>query len=87
MHVVLMIYDSAIITSSTSCSVVKMRAADPASVQSHVISESCPVCPCLKLVIICGTRAKIAETVPIMGRAERYYVESGRRERETCSGQ
>ena len=40
LHVVLMMYDDAMIGSFTSCSVVKMRAEEPQKVKSHVIRES-----------------------------------------------
>lgn len=40
LHVVLIMYDDAMMGSFTSCSVVKMRAEEPQNVKSHVISES-----------------------------------------------
>ena len=46
LHVVLMMYDDAMIGSITSCSVVKMRAEEPQKVKSHVIRESyCAAAP------------------------------------------
>ena len=40
---------------------------------NQVTNDNWPVWPCLKLVIIWGTRAKTAETVPIIGRIDKYY--------------
>lgn len=40
MQVVLMMYEEAMMGSFTSCSVVKMRAVDPQSVNSQVIKDS-----------------------------------------------
>lgn len=53
--------------SGTSISVVKIRTADPTSENDHEISDNWPVCPCLKLVMIWGMRAKRPKRVLMMG--------------------
>lgn len=52
LHEVLIMYEEAIIGSFTSWRVVKIRAAEPQRVKSHVMNDNWPVCPCLKLVMI-----------------------------------
>ena len=42
---------------------------------SRPAAPTCPVCPCLKLVMIWGTRANTADRVPVIGRMYRYCVQ------------
>ena len=60
--------------SGTSMRVVKMRTADPTNEKDHDASDSCPVWPCLKLVIIWGMRADRPNAVLIRGTMDCIYV-------------
>ena len=54
-------------TSWTSVNVVNIRMVDPANDIDQEMSDNWPVWPCLKLVMIWGTRAEILNTALMMG--------------------
>ena len=53
--------------SCTSVKVVKIRIVEPANEKDQETNDNWPVCPCLKLVMICGTRAEILKIELIIG--------------------